>query len=311
MVMSGSEERVVFVHDRPGDEALLTGGTIARLRADDAPVVVLFGAMTQAEADAAAAGQAELGVTEGRALPTASDERDSALRQAFSEARATAVVVGSTDDGLRESATRVAGALGVPVFLARRATQAAGRRLVAIDVSDALEHKRAALAAYPARWTVTDGAVGLPDGTLLAVTGTEMYLREEPRADTVRASPPSRGARLATAAASLVLGVGFGLLGTVAHQGVLVVGPVTIPIGLGLALLSVTALLAGLRLVFGDRMAVLFAAIGLLGTIFLLSLRSTGGSVLIPAGLPGTLWSIVPALVATFVLAWPPLPAKR
>lgn len=311
MVMSGSEERVVFVHDRPGDEALLTGGTIARLRADGARVVVLFGAMGQGEADAAAAALAELGVTESRALPAASAERDLALREAVTEARATAVVIGSADDGLRESATRAADALAAPVFLARRVTQAAGRRLVAIDVSDMLGQKRAALAAYPGRWTVADGAVGLPDGTLLAVTGTETFLRHEPEARLAPDGPPTRGARLATAAVSLVLGVGFGLLGTVAHQSVLVIGPVTIPIGLILALLAVTALLVGLRLVFGDRMAVLSAAIGLLGTIFLLSLRSTGGSVLIPAGLPGTLWTIVPALVATFVLSWPNLPAKR
>ncbi|TFB50353.1 PIG-L deacetylase family protein [Cryobacterium tagatosivorans] len=311
MVMSGSEERVVFVLDRPGDEALLTGGTIARLRADGAGVTVLFGALAQGEADAAAAGLAELAVTESRTLPAASAERDSALREAVAEARATAVVIGSAEDGLRESATRAADALGAPVFLARRVTQAAGRRLVAIDVSDVLECKRAALAAYPCRWTVTDGAVGLPDGTLLAVTGTETFLRREPDARLVPDIPPTRGARLATAAVSLVLGVAFGLLGTVAHQGVLVIGPVTVPIGLILALLAVTALLVGLRLVFGDRMAVLSAAIGLLGAIFLLSLRSTGGSVLIPAGLPGTLWTIVPALVATFVLSWPNLPAKR
>ncbi|SDJ92605.1 N-acetylglucosaminyl deacetylase, LmbE family [Cryobacterium psychrotolerans] len=311
MVMSGSEERVVFVHDRPGDEALATGGTIARLRSDGAPVVVLFGAMLPGESDAARAGLAELGVTEWQTLPAASAGREDALRRALAEARATAVAIGSTDEGLRESATRAAEAMGVPVFLARRVTQGAGARLVAIDVSDMLERKRGALAAYPDRWTVTDGAAELPDGSLLAVTGTEAFLRNEPDAREVRGIPPSRGARLAAAAIALLLGAAFALLGTIAHQGVFVLGPVTIPIGLILALLAVSALLVGLRLVFGDRMVVFSCAIGMLGTIFLLSLRSTGGSVLVPAGLPGTLWSIVPALVATFVLAWPHLPAKR
>ncbi|TFD47474.1 hypothetical protein E3T33_03200 [Cryobacterium sp. TMT1-2-1] len=311
MVMSGSEERVVFVHDRPGDEALATGGTIARLRSDGAPVVVLFGAMLPGESDAARAGLAELGVTEWQTLPAAFAGREDALRRALAEARATAVAIGSTDEGLRESATRAAEAMGVPVFLARRVTQGAGARLVAIDVSDMLERKRGALAAYPDRWTVTDGAAELPDGSLLAVTGTETFLRHEPDAREVRDIPPSRGARLVAAAIALLLGAAFGLLGTIAHQGVFVLGPVTIPIGLILALLAVSALLVGLRLVFGDRMVVFSCAIGMLGTIFLLSLRSTGGSVLVPAGLPGTLWSIVPALVATFVLAWPHLPAKR
>ena len=311
MVMSGSEERVVFVHDRPGDEALVTGGTISRLRADGAPVVVLFGAMLPGESDAAHAGLSELGVTEWQTLPAASAGREDALRRAFADARATAVAIGSTDEGLRESAIRAAEAMGVPVFLARRVTQGAGARLVAIDVSDMLERKRGALAAYPDRWTVTDGAAELPDGSLLAVTGTETFLRHEPETREVRDIPPSRGARLAAAAIALLLGAAFGLLGTIAHQGVFVLGPVTIPIGLILALLAVSALLVGLRLVFGDRMVVFSCAIGMLGTIFLLSLRSTGGSVLVPAGLPGTLWSIVPALVATFVLAWPHLPAKR
>ena len=32
---------------------------------------------------------------------------------------------------------------------------------------------------------------------------------------------------------------------------------------------------------------------------------------LIPAGLPGTLWSVAPTLVAALVLGWPRLPAKR
>ncbi len=67
----------------------------------------------------------------------------------------------------------------------------------------------------------------------------------------------------------------------------------------------------GLRLLVGDRLIVFFCAFGMLATIFLLSLRSTGGSVLIPAGLPGTLWSVAPALVAALVLGWPKLPAKR
>ena len=75
MVMSGSGESVVFVHDRPGDEALLTGGTIARLRADGADVVVLFGVRAvgdtgedpAASADVRAA-MAGLGVSDWRML---------------------------------------------------------------------------------------------------------------------------------------------------------------------------------------------------------------------------------------------------
>ncbi|TFD82235.1 hypothetical protein E3T48_02405 [Cryobacterium fucosi] len=110
---------------------------------------------------------------------------------------------------------------------------------------------------------------------------------------------------------AFVVGAAFGVLGTIAHQATIVLGPVTIPIGLVLALAGVTALLAGLRLVVGDRLVVLLATIGLLGTIFLLSLRSEGGSVLVPQGLPGTLWTVGPTLIATVVLAWPRIPGRR
>ena len=319
MVMSGSEERVVFVHDRPGDEALLTGGTLARLASDGATVVVLFGRMAPDERAPAQAALAELGVTDARTLPPASAaassenaELELALSSVIGETRATAVVIGAADEGLRQAATRRAHAAGVPAYVTRRVSGAEGLRLTALDVSDQIEHKLGALAAYPDRWTVADGAVSMPDGTLLAVTGTETYLRlEPPRPAVDDLPPPTPLARLVTVAAALVAGAVFGLLGTIAHQSVIRLGPVTIPIGLVLALVAVSALLVGLRLVLGDRMVVLACALGMLGTIFVLSLRSTGGSVLVPAGLPGTLWTIVPALVATFVLAWPKLPAKR
>lgn len=319
MVMSGSDERVVFVHDRPGDEALLTGGTLARLAAAGASAVVLYGRMAPGERGAAQAALAELGVADWMTLPPASEDDpsedaavDAALRSAILETRATAVVIGAADERLRQAATRQAHAAGVPAYVSRRVAGAAGLRLTALDVSDQIEHKLGALAAYPDRWAITDRAVGLPDGSLLAVTGTETYLRLEPPRPAHGDQPaPTPLARLLAATAALVLGVAFGLLGTIAHQSVIRLGPVTIPIGLVLALVGVSALLVGLRLVIGDRMVVLACAIGMLVTIFVLSLRSTGGSVLIPAGLPGTLWTIVPPLVATFVLAWPKLPAKR
>jgi len=103
----------------------------------------------------------------------------------------------------------------------------------------------------------------------------------------------------------------FGVLGTLAHQSTTNIGPVSIPIGLIFALVAVSALLVGLRLVLGNRTVALLAATGLLITIFVLSLRGAGGSVLVPAGLTGTLWTVVPALVAALVLAWPKIPTRR
>ena len=357
MVMSGSAERVVFVHDRPGDEAWFTGGTIARLRGDDAEVVVLFAARAPgdsgdstsgASGDARAALSA-LGVSDWRVLPAAA-EPAVAVRAVLDEVRATAIVIGARSESLQAAATDAAHASRVPVFVSRGVTEAIGQRILAIDVSDHLEQKLAALSAYPERWTV-DGRVvsavrpGDPSGS---VTGTETYLRAAPAPAVVAGGPEASAARtppgadpesavsqasppdaatpespapagaLATGAlravASLVAlaaGVVFGVLGTVAHQATVVLGPLTLPAGLVLATLAASALLVGLRLVLDDRVVVLACTIGLVGSIFVLSLKSTGGSVLVPAGLAGTLWTVLPTLVASLVLAWPRLPQRK
>lgn len=130
-----------------------------------------------------------------------------------------------------------------------------------------------------------------------------------------RPASASYGARLAQRSLAglggLLLGILFGTLGTIAHQATLPVFGVALPTGLTIAFIAIGALLLGLRLVVGDRLVVGLAAGGLLVTIFVLSLRGSGGSVLVPAGLPGTLWTVVPALISAFVLAWPKLPPRR
>ncbi|TFC14553.1 hypothetical protein E3O19_10130 [Cryobacterium algoritolerans] len=339
MVMSGSGESVVFVHDRPGDEALLTGGTIARLRADGADVVVLFGARTHGDtgddtADSVdvRAAMSGLGVSDWRMLPApvagaaagvaadAATDRHALAAQVADvllEVGATALVLGTDDSRLQTAATVAAHAAGIPVFQSKRVSGAIGQRLIAIDVSDQVERKLAAVAAYSGRWSVADHTVvpamppgGIPTGTV--VGGTETFVRlPPPPAQHAAEVPPVPGGRALAGLLAFMVGAAFGVLGTIAHQATIVLGPVTIPIGLVLALAGVTALLAGLRLVVGDRLVVLLAAIGLLGTIFLLSLRSEGGSVLVPEGLPGTLWTVGPTLVATIVLAWPRIPGRR
>ncbi|MBC7443325.1 MAG: hypothetical protein H7311_12560 [Ramlibacter sp.] len=332
--MSGSAERVVFLHDRPGQEALLTGGTISRLRSDGAEVVVLFGASGgEAESDTAAvaAAMAELGVTDWRMLPAAAvaspepgpnqQALAAAVADVLDEMQATALVVGTEDERLLDAAVGAADTLHVPVFASRRVAGAIGQRIVAIDVSDHVEQKLRALNAYPRRWSVTDHTVlavggGAADAGAAAapvvIGGTETYVRLEPprRAPAPVAAAPGLVSRALAGVFAFLIGVAFGVVGTIAHQATVPIGPVILPVGLMLALVGVTALLVGLRLVLGDRMIVLCCALGLLGTVFLLSLRSTGGSVLIPEGIPGLLWTVVPTLVATLVLAWPRIPAR-
>ena len=329
MVMSGSAERIVFVHDRPGQESLLTGGTIARLRSDGAEVVVLFGPGSASSADddtAVRAAMAALDVSDWRMLPAASSAHElaEAVAEALDDVSGTAVVTGAEDDTLRAATVRAADSFGVPVFEHRRVTDAVGQRLVAIDVSAQVDQKLRAIAAYPDRWRVTghtvepidsepiDSEPARTSSARLPVTigGTETFLRLLPEQATAVESPPGLPSRVLAVVLAFVTGATFGVLGTIAHQATLPLGPVTVPIGLILALAGATALLAGLRLALGDRMIVFSCAIGLLGTIFLLSLRSTGGSVLVPEGLPGMVWTVGPTLVATIVLAWPRIPAR-
>jgi LmbE family N-acetylglucosaminyl deacetylase len=323
MVMSGSAERVVFVHDRPGQESLLTGGTIARLRSDNAEVVVLFGSVQSADDSAVQAAMAALDVSDWRMLPAASGAQvlAEAVADVLDDVLATAVVIGADDDTLRTATAGAADSLNVPVFVHCRVTDAAGQRLVAIDVSAQVDQKLRAIAAYPHRWSVTDHTVEPVDAVSAAVPedpadrpvtigGTETFLRRPATHAAAADATPGLLSRVLAAGFALLTGAAFGVLGTIAHQATLSLGPVTIPIGLILALGGITALLAGLRLVLGDRTVVFFCAIGLLGTIFVLSLRSAGGSVLVPQGMPGLLWTVVPTLVATIVLAWPRIPAR-
>ncbi len=330
MVLSGSGERIVFVHARPGDESALTGGAIARLCAGGATVVVLYAAaLSEADAAAASAALTELGVRSWSSLPEKSGDDDSfdlheparTLREALEDLRATALVVGAVDDALCEAATHIAHQAGLPVFQARTVRQAPGQRLIAIDVGDHIDQKLRALEHVPGLWSLVGRTRTLADGTTDVITETETFLQVvSPRpasASPGLAPPNSRPARLPLANRSLaglgglLLGILFGVLGTIAHQATLTLFSVALPIGLTIALVGIGALLLGLRLVVGDRLVVGLAAAGLLVTIFVLSLRGSGGSVLVPAGLTGTLWTVVPALIAAFVLAWPKLPPRR
>lgn len=109
---------------------------------------------------------------------------------------------------------------------------------------------------------------------------------------------------------AFAMGVLVGSITTVVHQNTVDVGNLEIPWGLILSLIAVTGFFVGLRMVVQNRWVVFFAALGLVGTIYLYSLKSPGGSVLIPNNLWGTIWAVGPALIATIVLVWPKLPAR-
>ncbi|GAA1819936.1 hypothetical protein [Agromyces neolithicus] len=119
------------------------------------------------------------------------------------------------------------------------------------------------------------------------------------------------GARIGTILVAFFIGAVYGALATIGHRATLRIGEVTIPWGLAAALVGVTALLVGIRLVMPGRATAAAAAAGIVVVIALLTLPGPGGSVLVVGDLSGTIWSIAPALIAVLVVAWPELPPRR
>lgn len=130
---------------------------------------------------------------------------------------------------------------------------------------------------------------------------------------TTSASRPrsTPGERIGTVAFALVIGIVYGAVTTIGHRSELRIGDVAVPWGIFAALAGVLALLLGMRLVAGGRLAASAAAVGIVGIVALLTLPGFGGSVLIAGDLIGTVWSVAPALLAVLVVAWPELPSRR
>lgn len=85
---------------------------------------------------------------------------------------------------------------------------------------------------------------------------------------------------------------------------------ITLPWGLVLALLTVTAFVLGLRLITGTRLLALFGAIGVVAAILVLSLPGPGGGIIVPGNLYGTIWAAAPSLIFVVVIA-SPSPRRR
>ncbi|MBF4634553.1 hypothetical protein ITJ38_09090 [Agreia pratensis] len=125
----------------------------------------------------------------------------------------------------------------------------------------------------------------------------------EPRRE---ASPESLSSRAVSWAVGLGLGVLFGVMGTAVSQSTwTIVDGFSLPVGIIIALLAVTLLLLGLRLVLRTRTAAILAAFGIVVAIFLLSQPSSGGSILVPGNALGVTWTFAPTVIALLVLAWP------
>jgi N-acetyl-1-D-myo-inositol-2-amino-2-deoxy-alpha-D-glucopyranoside deacetylase len=339
-------ERVLFVHAHPDDESISTGGTIALLVDAGSAVTVLTatrGELGAGRGDRVAnLGEALriLGVTDHRFLGGVdarwpgkapreygdsgtgpSDATPGCLTVAafgevatdvaavienvkptivvsYDEAGGSAVSNGTGHpDHIRvhQAARRAAEVMDVPFFT----IEATGGEPV--DITSVLERKNAALAAH-----------GKPAQT----DSVERFARLRPPVEESTAlRDQSIITRIAVTIVVLTLSVATGLLMTAVHQSTVLItlpliGDVLFPWGIIVALVCVTSLLVGIRLVFDTRVLTTIAAVGILGMSAVLAAPTSGGSVVVVANTQGYLWTWVPIVVTLVVLAWPRIHRK-
>lgn len=112
---------------------------------------------------------------------------------------------------------------------------------------------------------------------------------------------PLSWSRFGTWIIALAVGAVYGAACTVAHAYTLGV----IPLGLVLAIVGVVALLVAVRVLTADRWAALSAGLGALGATIVFSGSGPGGSVIVPSGALGVVWTFAVPLAVAVVVAWP------
>lgn len=179
--------------------------------------------------------------------------------------------------------------------------------------SDDHDRKRAALQAHATQLVVEGDDARLSSGPPFPIGRIERF---RPAARPAAVEPdveerPDLRSRILSGVAAVAVGAVVGTITTVAHQSTVTIGDAVLPLGLAASLAAVLLLLLGLRLVMVDRLVAFCTAMGLLGVIGLLALRSAGGSVLVSANGLGIAWTFLPALIALVVIAWPRLRPPR
>ncbi len=116
--------------------------------------------------------------------------------------------------------------------------------------------------------------------------------------------------RVGTWAVALVIGVVFGVAGTIGQAAMW--GP--IPLGLVIAVIGAGALILAVRLLSGDRWTALACALGAVVATLVFSGKGPGGSVVVPAPPAGEIstgivWTIALPIVAAIIVGWPSLTA--
>jgi len=119
-------------------------------------------------------------------------------------------------------------------------------------------------------------------------------------------------ARVGTWAVAVVIGLVYGVAGTIGQAAVWGV----IPLGLVIAIIGVGALLLAVRLLTSDRWAALACGLGAMIATLVFSGRGPGGSVVVPAPAEGQfstgiVWTLAVPILATLIVGWPSLSASR
>ena len=211
---------------------------------------------------------------------------------------------------VHQATRRAADVMAVPFFEVEAADAAASAAVHRVDVTPVLPRKTRALQAHQTQVTVDGDHFALSSGPSLPIAAEESYRRVGGPPPGVPFREQSLAARTFACVVALVLGVGVGVLGTVTHPSTIVVAGVSIPLGMIAAILVATALMIGLRLIFDSRVPATFAALGMATVLLVFAQAGPGGSVLIPADVPGYTWTFGVPLIAALVIVWPRLPRR-
>ncbi|MHC5797209.1 PIG-L family deacetylase [Lacisediminihabitans sp. FW035] len=202
-----------------------------------------------------------------------------------------------------EVARHAAEVMGVPFWTVD--SDAAGSGLQ-VDVSSVLERKTAALAAHRTQITVEGDRFSLSSGPSRPIEPVEGFTRLVTAAPGMVAwKDQSLTIKLFAWVLAAIVGAALGGIAVVNHQFAPRILAITPPVGIVVSLLIIASLLAGLRIVFSGRVVTGSAAVGLLVVIGLLSVKSTGGSVLVPANAAGYALTYGSLVIAGLALAWP------
>ena len=201
------------------------------------------------------------------------------------------------------AARHAAEVMGVPFWVID--TDAASSAL-RVDISTVLDRKTAALAAHRTQIVVEGDRFSLSSGASRLIDSVEGYTRLSTVAPGVVAwTDQSLSIRVLAWVLAALVGAALGGITVVNHQFAPQIFGATPPVGIIVSLLIIASLLIGLRIVFSGRMVAGCAALGLLLAVGLLSVRSTGGSVLVPANAAGYALTYGSLVIVGLVLAWP------